>query len=81
MDAFEPVYPEAHLGLRIFNVPVHIDDALGFIHEVANLPGQGNLTIVIGTVDLGYQGLKDRGSGGHFSHFDPRPMLPGNRLQ
>ena len=56
----ETVDVESHLGLIVFDVPVDIDNAPGFIEHVPDLPRQFDLAVVIRPVDFRNQGLKHR---------------------
>src|ERR1035441_9655488 len=67
--------------LRVFNVPVGIHNTWGVLENRFDLLGNLRLTIEIGAVDLGHQGLYNRWPWRNLADLNARAILVANRIE
>ncbi len=69
------------LRLRIFHVPIHIDDVRCLLKDLLDLSGDINLASSIGTVDFGHQRLHNGRARRNLAYLDPRTVRQPDLLE
>src|SRR5260370_33725344 len=69
------------LGLRVFDVPVHIHDAWRLLKDLLDLSCQFNLPFVVWPINLSHQSLKHGRTGRDFGYLDAGAEGRGNLVQ
>ena len=69
------------LGLRIFDVPVHIHHAGRRLEDLLDLLRQLHLLLVVGPIHFRHQRLQHRRPGRNLGHLQPRTVLVADRDQ
>ena len=67
--------------LRGFDIPVDVHHARGGLEDLADLPGQPEPGGLVGSVDLGHDGLQDGRPRGYFRHGEHGAMPGGDRQE
>ena len=68
-------------GLRVFDVPVRIDHARSVLKDRFDLLRDLRLAGKVGTVNLSYQRLHNRGPWRNFAHLDTRTVGVADRIE
>ncbi len=80
MAAFLSVDDQAVLRLIVFYVPIDVDDTLGLLEQIPDLPRQCDPSFHARAVHFGDQGFEHRRAGRHFGDFDSRSITLGDGL-
>src|SRR5579872_1473901 len=75
------IYFHVVLGLRVFDVPVHVDDAWSLLKNLLDLRGQFDLPLIVWPVNFGNQGLQNGWTRRNFGYLDARTEGRGNLVQ
>src|SRR6266702_6854941 len=68
-------------GLRVFDIPVGVDNARGALENRLDLLGDSRLTSQVGAVNLRHQRLYDWGSWWNLTDLDASAVLVADRIQ